>query len=62
MLNQYFFAAILASSSPNSSRGLLVRATFFHRFGVKNAYVLPTAAKVALRVFSRVLVEPEEAV
>ena len=34
----------------------------FHKFGVKNPYVLETAAKVALRVFSSVLVEPEDAV
>jgi hypothetical protein len=32
----------------------------FHRLGVRYPYVLPTATKVALRVFSRVLVEPEE--
>jgi hypothetical protein len=32
----------------------------FHRLGVRYPYVLPTATKVALRVFSRVLVEPDE--
>jgi hypothetical protein len=34
----------------------------FHRLGVRYPYVLPTATKVALRVFSRVLVEPDEEV
>jgi hypothetical protein len=34
----------------------------FHRLGVKYPYVLPTATKVAFKVFSRVLVEPEEEV
>jgi hypothetical protein len=34
----------------------------FHKLGVRKPYVLPTATKVALRVFSRVLVDPEEAV
>jgi len=32
----------------------------FHRLGVKKPYVLDTAAKVALSVFSSVLVEPED--
>jgi hypothetical protein len=34
----------------------------FHRLGVRNPYELEMAAKVALRVFSRVLVEPAEEV
>jgi len=33
-----------------------------HRLGVRKPYVLETAAKVALSVFSRVLVEPEDEV
>ncbi len=32
----------------------------FHRLGVRKPYVLETAVKVALRVFSRVLVEPDD--
>jgi len=34
----------------------------FHKLGVRYPYVFPTATKVALRVFSRVLVDPEEEV
>jgi hypothetical protein len=50
------------STSLYSSSGLRVRAVSFHRLGVRNPYVFATATKVALRVFSRVLVEPDEAV
>jgi hypothetical protein len=46
--------------SANSSSGLLMSFVSFHRFGVRKPYVLETAAKVALRVFSRVLVEPDD--
>lgn len=34
----------------------------FHKLGVKNPYELEMAAKVAFRVFSRVLVEPADEV
>lgn len=34
----------------------------FHRSGVRYPYVFPTAEKVALRVFSRVLVDPVDEV
>lgn len=34
----------------------------FHKLGVKYPYVLAAATKVAFKVFSRVLVEPEEEV
>ena len=38
------------------------RVVVFHRFGVRYPYVLATATKGGFRVFSRVLVEPDEAV
>ena len=47
-------------TSPYSSRGLLLSLVSFHKFGVKKPYVLPTATNVAFKVFSRVLVEPED--
>lgn len=34
----------------------------FHKLGVRKPYVLETAANVALSVFSRVLVEPDDEV
>ena len=58
--SQYRFPSL--NTSPNSSNGLRINLVSFHRFGVRNPYVLPTAMNVALSVFSRVLVEPEEEV
>jgi hypothetical protein len=48
------------NESAYSSNGLLTSLVSFHKLGVKKPYVFETAAKVALRVFSRVLVEPDE--
>lgn len=48
------------STSPYSSNGLRISLLSFQRLGVRKPYELPTATKVALRVFSSVFVLPAD--